>query len=532
MVQAADAVIGVGGSGPLAQVVVQGAGASPEGLADLYQFLYGQTQVPLGRIQEVSLGQGRGPALQLTVGAPAIAPLLQCLYQRLRQYPCDVWVLVALGTLRLQCRTRHGQDLLALLPAVETLLPARQVFQAQALAYAQEWGELTPVAQAQLEMLRHRLQIPAEEAEEMISQALGPWRDRQAKLEKYQAVLAAEALRVPDDPGAMPWPALAQLAQSLGLTAAEVAPLHAPYQTPVEVLPEQAPEPSPAPDSGPMLETPIPDPDSAEETQLGPTPVVTRLIPPPPVPTPPVDYTEAYRAEFRGAIAASLYPSEFDRGRLEQARRFWHLTPATVQDIEQAETAARYGPITSERGVDYSRLRQLLWAQQWQEADQETERLILSLLSQDMRPLTPEGVAPWPCQDWQTVDALWAFHSQGRFGFKVQWQCFDQAQRRGERFLLAVGWRTKGQGVASSRSLPYRDLTFSLEAPLGHLPSWRWGCATLDSRYEVSEALVEAVFDRAIACGIDTWPQVTPSPPEEAAAPAESATSASPEVVA
>ena len=48
-----------------------------------------------------------------------------------------------------------------------------------------------------------------------------------------------------------------------------------------------------------------------------------------------------YQEEFRQAIQSGLFPSEFDRGRLEQSRRIWSISPA------EAKPSKRRSPISS-----------------------------------------------------------------------------------------------------------------------------------------------------------------------------------------
>ena len=194
------------------------------------------------------------------------------------------------------------------------------------------------------------------------------------------------------------------------------------------------------------------------------------------------------------------------------ARQLGELAPDPIQAMEQTLTAERYGPIVSAQGIDYSRLRQLLWSGYWEMADQETERLILTALSQDLNPLEPEAIMKLPCLDLNTLDALWSRYSQGRFGFKAQYLIYCQTQRRADEFLEAVDWQ-QGIGIANvnvlTRRKAYRDLQFDADAPHGHLPTWRWGCDALEGNYMVSESLVDALFMHLEKC----MPDLAPPPP-------------------
>lgn len=124
--------------------------------------------------------------------------------------------------------------------------------------------------------------------------------------------------------------------------------------------------------------------------------------------------------------------------------------------------------LKSARGVDYTRLRDLLAAQKWKEAQQETRRCLLEN-PKEKGYLDSEYIKNFPCDDLYTIDKLWVKYSQGRFSFSVQKKIWlevggkfdnETACKLGDR----IGWRKGG------RWLNYRDLTFNLQAPIGHLP--------------------------------------------------------------
>ncbi|NER81788.1 MAG: hypothetical protein F6K42_19940, partial [Leptolyngbya sp. SIO1D8] len=84
-----------------------------------------------------------------------------------------------------------------------------------------------------------------------------------------------------------------------------------------------------------------------------------------------------------------------------------------------------------------------------------------------------------------------------KFGFRAQQQVYVQRENRADEFLVVVGWQDAlGLGNVNllTRRKPYRDLQFRLDAPAGHLPTWRWGADTLEGAYVVDEELVDTVF--------------------------------------
>jgi HEAT repeat protein/GTPase SAR1 family protein len=112
--------------------------------------------------------------------------------------------------------------------------------------------------------------------------------------------------------------------------------------------------------------------------------------------------------------------------------------------IQQVQFTDQTFPLHSEVGVDYTRLRDLLATQQWQEADKETYRVMLKAAgrykARDLinSYLTIESIKQFPCQDLHTIDQLWILYSGGRFGFSVQkrlWESVEEISDDYERWL-------------------------------------------------------------------------------------------------
>jgi hypothetical protein len=140
---------------------------------------------------------------------------------------------------------------------------------------------------------------------------------------------------------------------------------------------------------------------------------------------------------------------------------------------------ARLGELTedfdAEQGVDYTRLQELLAAGEWQKADRETEAVMLKVSGREEEGwLTEENMEMFPCQDLRTIDELWVKYSNGCFGFSVQKRIWTDIENSiqddhvdiWKYFGNKVGWRVNDYWVG------YRNLTFSLDAPEGHLPGW------------------------------------------------------------
>ena len=129
--------------------------------------------------------------------------------------------------------------------------------------------------------------------------------------------------------------------------------------------------------------------------------------------------------------------------------------------------------LKSARGVDYTRLRDLLAAGKWKEADQETNCVMLKAAKREVDGwLDAESIKNFPCDDLRTIDQLWVKYSHGRFGFSVQKKIwlevggkYDYDYETECKLAERVGW------LKGHKWLEYEDLTFNNhQAPRGHLP--------------------------------------------------------------
>ncbi|MGK7920437.1 MAG: GUN4 domain-containing protein [Trichodesmium sp.] len=129
--------------------------------------------------------------------------------------------------------------------------------------------------------------------------------------------------------------------------------------------------------------------------------------------------------------------------------------------------------LVSARGIDYEKLRNLLAAGKWKEADKETERFMLKVAKREKEGWwREEDIDNFPCEDLRTIDKLWIKYSNGKFCFSVQKQIYQSlgGTRKYDRitweaFGDRVGWRQGGKWSY------YSDLTFSLDTHyMGHFP--------------------------------------------------------------
>lgn len=123
----------------------------------------------------------------------------------------------------------------------------------------------------------------------------------------------------------------------------------------------------------------------------------------------------------------------------------------------------------------YDKLKSLLAAKQWKEADEETATLMLKIMNREEQGyLSEEDCRNFPPQELKIIDQLWVKYSQGHFGFSVQKQIWiDCGGTPGKwdyevykRFGDRVGWmRAKGEWKT------YSELSYTTDSPQAHLPA-------------------------------------------------------------
>ncbi|MCW5318359.1 SUMF1/EgtB/PvdO family nonheme iron enzyme [Nostoc sp. KVJ3] len=134
--------------------------------------------------------------------------------------------------------------------------------------------------------------------------------------------------------------------------------------------------------------------------------------------------------------------------------------------------------LSSEQGINYTHLRDLLAAGSLSEADDETLMLMLRAAKREEEGwLNAESIKNFPCTDLQTIDQLWVKYSNGRFGFSVQkqiWESMGAAPNADDEKWLGFGKRVGWRGSHGAWQ-EYKNITFSQNAPLGHLPLAKLG---------------------------------------------------------
>ncbi len=129
----------------------------------------------------------------------------------------------------------------------------------------------------------------------------------------------------------------------------------------------------------------------------------------------------------------------------------------------------------------YGKLRELLEAGKFKEADLETTRVMIEITGKpELDEITPDDLKKFPCNAIMVIDQLWQKYSNNRFGFSIQLRLYqnlggnmDTIRAQENQYLQLVsekiGWRVNGKLV------PYDDFDFSLDAAAdGALPGNWW----------------------------------------------------------
>jgi len=149
-------------------------------------------------------------------------------------------------------------------------------------------------------------------------------------------------------------------------------------------------------------------------------------------------------------------------------RKLWFLIAGTIGLLG----VGMYALLPLITKPNYTQLKSYLANEQWQQADAESDRLLLQAAGKSSS-LDADSIDKLSCKTLQTIDEMWLQNSDGRFGFTPQKKAYQQTgnqfgqhiESTYEKFGDRLKWRT-----FDAWSL-YGDLKFTKLAPPGHLPS-------------------------------------------------------------
>lgn len=144
-----------------------------------------------------------------------------------------------------------------------------------------------------------------------------------------------------------------------------------------------------------------------------------------------------------------------------------------------SEPPTKEDDLSSEKGVDYTKLRDLLAVGNWKDADYETYLVMLQAVGRKKNDyIRDEELLNFPCTDLRTIDRLWVKYSNGRFGFSVQKKIYLSVGGKPDYKYYEEVWKNFGDRVGwrvESNWISYTENTFDTSAPKGHLPGTRIG---------------------------------------------------------
>ena len=202
--------------------------------------------------------------------------------------------------------------------------------------------------------------------------------------------------------------------------------------------------------------------------------------------------------------------------QLDEQRTFWYRLPTTKErdkyGIGETYFDKKNGIISfnfdRKTGISlvrctlplkYKQLAEYLMRGEWKKADEETLRVMLRVANRENHPyLDEKAIDNFPCEDLGIIDGLWVCASNGKFGFSVQKDIYQSLggkkvydEKVWINFCERIGWR------AESKWLLGYKVTYNLDAPLGHMPTFVSGGMESSSSggFRANNAQINTVVD-------------------------------------
>ena len=146
-----------------------------------------------------------------------------------------------------------------------------------------------------------------------------------------------------------------------------------------------------------------------------------------------------------------------------------------LQAVKRAVTDARYAD-----------LERYLKNGEWQKADDETYRLMITTVGKEEgQYFKSEELFEFPCEDLKTIDQLWRSHSDGKYCFSVQKEIYLNCGGVADGKYHYEAFKQFGDEVAWRQDNSWEfDIEWERNGPRGHLPVARfWGYEKEQARY-------------------------------------------------
>lgn len=153
----------------------------------------------------------------------------------------------------------------------------------------------------------------------------------------------------------------------------------------------------------------------------------------------------------------------------------------------------------------YQQLEKYLKNGQWQKADEETYRLMITTVGKEEGQwFDSEELLNFPCEELKAIDGLWVKHSHGHFGFSVQKNIYlsercggiadgQYCEEAWDKFCNEIRWKKEGRWVSTK---------YDLRSPKGHLPVWGGGKDFYFGFVRGREKLGRVLFSRIQTCKV------------------------------
>ena len=184
----------------------------------------------------------------------------------------------------------------------------------------------------------------------------------------------------------------------------------------------------------------------------------------------------------------------------ELLAKITEIESSLLQRITQLEAKLAENEMLVADFYRYGKLRDLLAAEKWKEADKQTTRVMLEVMGhEDQENLTPKDVKSFPCNAIQVIDQLWRKYSGDRFGFSVQLHIYLDIGGSSETLMTQNMkiMRSLGERIGwwkNNNWLKYDEFDFAAP-PDGAFPGEWW-----HSPY--GEKMANFFFARLLVCGL------------------------------
>ncbi len=294
-----------------------------------YSILAEATAQP--RVVESSLYAG----LQCEIPLNKLRVVLRCVGNWLeRTAHKTLFVLEIPPSHTITIQTNQAKVLAQLLNLGEALLPPHEFYRTQAEGYIGIFGELTPAAKANLSLAQQRVGLSTEEANELNTIAMGPFRTLAEKYQHFRRELLV--CKQTSDLDEAFWKVMRAKAITMGLPEADAQFLKDERLNALRQEAEQTSQQAEAKAAAEAQRQREQQARSLGYRHQFEEMIIDFLRPQS------VDQENSGTAEnrpdaalFRQGIMAHVAGSDFNRGRLTQAREFYHLNPQEAEALEK-----------------------------------------------------------------------------------------------------------------------------------------------------------------------------------------------------